>query len=72
VNHCANRGRVRVDDVGLAWDGAAWSWDLEHGDDSLFGDADFGDEGFDRGLALGGGAVAGGVDLQAEEVHDHH
>ena len=61
THHCANHGLVRVGGVVFVWDGAAWSWDLEHGDDSFIGDADLGDEGFDGGLALGGGAAGDGV-----------
>jgi len=39
----------------------AWLGDLEHGDDSLWCDADFGYEGFDGGFLLGWGAAADDV-----------
>ena len=40
-----------------------WSGDAEHGNDSFFGDTDFGDEGFDGGFAF---AVAAAGDDLAE------
>jgi len=54
-HHCANHGPIRVGGVVLAWDGAAWPWDLEHGDDSFLGDAAAADDECpgDRVLALG-------------------
>lgn len=43
----------------MAWDQAVRGGDLVHGDESSFCDADFVDECFDGGLALGRAAMGG-------------
>ncbi|MGB6456410.1 MAG: hypothetical protein WBH47_18215, partial [Streptosporangiaceae bacterium] len=44
--------------------------DPEHWDESVLGYTHFGDEGFDGGFALGGGAAGDGVGQAGVEVFD--
>jgi hypothetical protein len=69
MHWCANR--VRAGGVWVAaGDRRAWLGDFEDGDDSFWCDADFGDEGFDGGFLLGGGAAGDDVGEVAGEVGD--